>query len=102
MNAIDIHKDIEVTLRPSTMSQSTATKYLREAQVTHDSEPTPTLIEEGHRLIGEAILLAFGEGPFASVRRRASKRLIPMITVSGHVYELGMTVKHLRWVHHTL
>jgi hypothetical protein len=69
MSAIDIHKDIEATLRPSAMRHSPVTNYPREAQVIHDSEPTPTLIEDdSQRLIDEAILLALAEESFASVR----------------------------------
>jgi hypothetical protein len=101
VSAIDIHKDIEVTLGPSAISCSTVTKCLREAVVIHDSEPTQTLIkDEGQTLIDEAILMAFAEEHFASVRRIASKTVIARTTVDRHlVGPLGMTmtVKHLRW-----
>jgi hypothetical protein len=44
MSAVGIHKDIEATLAPDAIGYSTVTKYLREAQITHDSEPSPTSI----------------------------------------------------------
>jgi hypothetical protein len=103
-STIDIHTDIEATLGPSGISHSPVTKYLREAQVTHGSEPTRTLIEdEGQRLIGEAIFVALAEKAFASVRRIASKAPIPRTTFCRHlVGQPGMTIKHLCWVPPTL
>jgi hypothetical protein len=45
----------------------------------------------------QAILLARAEGPFASVRRVASKTLIPGTAVYRHLAGgVGMAVKHLR------
>jgi hypothetical protein len=100
MSTIDIHKDSEVTIVPDAIGDSTVTEYLRETQVTRSSEPTPISIEdECQRLIDKAILLALAEEPFASIRRIASRTLIPRTTVYRHlVGSLGMTLKHLRWV----
>jgi hypothetical protein len=96
MSAIDIQQDTEATLGLSAISRSTVTKYLREAQIIHNSEPTPKLIvDEGQKLIDEAILPALAEGPFAFVRRIASKTLIPRSPVFRHlVGSLGMAGKH--------
>jgi hypothetical protein len=75
MSTIDINKDITATLGPDAMGCSSVMKYLRETQATYDTEPTPISIEEEcQRLIDRAILLAFAEELFASVRRTASKR----------------------------
>jgi hypothetical protein len=104
MSAIDIHKDIEATFGQNAIGYSTVTRYLRDTQVTHDSESTPTSIEEEcQRLIDKATLLALAEEPFPSVRRIASKALIPGTAVYPHlVGPLGMIVKDVRWVIHWL
>jgi hypothetical protein len=66
----------------------------------HDSEPTPTSIEDWcQRLIDKAVLLALAEGSFRSVQRIASKTLIPRSPVDGHLIRpLGMAMNHLPWV----
>jgi hypothetical protein len=99
MNAIDIHKDIEANLGLDAIDSSTVTKCLRETQVTHNSGPTPTSIEdECQRVIDKSILIALAEGPFASVRRIASKTPIPRTTIYRHlVGPVGMIVKPLGW-----
>jgi transcriptional antiterminator len=104
MNAIEIHNHIESTFGPDAISYFTVTKYRRETQVTHDSELSPISIEdECQRLIDKALLLALAEELFASVRRLASKTLISRTTVYRHADRpFGMTVKHLRWVAHSL
>jgi hypothetical protein len=104
MSAIEIHKEIEATLGPDAIGYSTVTKYLQETQAIHDSESTPTPIEdECQRLIDKAILLPLAEEPFASFRRIASKTLISRAIVYCHlVAPPGMTVKLLRWVPHRL
>jgi hypothetical protein len=104
MSSIDIRKDIEATLCPDAIGHSTFTKYLREIQVTHDNELTPTSIEdECQGLIDKATLLELAEEPFASVCRIASKTLISRMKVYRRlVGPLGMTVKHLHWVPHRL
>jgi hypothetical protein len=70
MSGIDIHKDIEAIIGPDAIGQSTLTKYIRETQATHDSEPTPTSIEdECQRFLTRqfswrlprSLLLPFGE-----------------------------------------
>jgi hypothetical protein len=70
---------------------------LREAQLTHDSEPTQILIEDGGELlIDEAILIGFPEESCASVRGRVSKILIRRTAVCRDlVGPLAMTVSHL-------
>jgi hypothetical protein len=102
MSTIGIRKDIEATLGPDAIGYFPATACLREAQVTHDSGPTPTLNEdECQRVIDKAILLALAEERFASVRRIASKRVIPRTIVYGHLIgPLGMTAMHLHWLPH--
>jgi hypothetical protein len=104
MSAIDIHKDIESTLGADAIGYSTVTRNLRKTQVTHDTEQTPTMIEdESQRSIDAAILLALAEKTFAFVPRIASKTLIRRTAGYRHlVRPLCMTVKHLRWVPHRL
>jgi hypothetical protein len=104
MSAIDIDKDIQATSGPDAIGYSTGTKHLRETQITPNSEPPPTSIEdECQTPIDKTILLALAEESFASVRRTASKTEIPRTTVHCHlVGPLSMTVKRLRWVLHRL
>jgi hypothetical protein len=74
MTALHFHKDIEATLGPNAKSYSTVTKYRREAQITHDSEPTPTLIEDdGQKLTDKAILMCLPKSnlpPFGKLPQR--------------------------------
>jgi hypothetical protein len=104
ISAIDIHMDIEAILRPDAIGQSMVTKYMRETQVTNDSEPTPTEIEdECQRPFDKAILPALAQECFASFRRIAAKALVPRTTVYRHlVGTLGMTARQLRYVPHRL
>jgi hypothetical protein len=45
-SAIDVRKDIEASLGPQAIGCSTVPKYLREAHITPDREPSPTAIED--------------------------------------------------------
>jgi hypothetical protein len=46
VSGIDIHQDVEATLGTDARGHSVVTKYLREAQISHDSEPTQVSIED--------------------------------------------------------
>jgi hypothetical protein len=67
MSPIAIQKEIEATLGPDAIGYSPVAEYIRETQIAHDSELTPTLIEdECPRLVDKVILLALADEPFTS------------------------------------
>jgi hypothetical protein len=65
VSGIDI-QDVEATLGTDARDHSAVTKYLREAQISHDSESSQVSIEdETQKFVDEGILMALAEEPFA-------------------------------------
>jgi hypothetical protein len=63
-------------------------KYLRKAQISHDSEPTQISIDyQSQKLVNKEIFMTLAENPFACIRRIASLTLIPRTTVYRHLDE---------------
>jgi hypothetical protein len=83
------------------IDSSTVTRYLRQRQLPvifpEPSDEPPTTI------IDDAILEALDRQPFSSVRELAKLPGIPTTRVYRHLTKsLGLVLKHLRWVPHTL
>jgi hypothetical protein len=59
--------------------------------------------ESGTIVIDQAILDAFEQHPFSSIRELVRLTCIPTTTIHRHLTQLfGFVMKHLRWVPHTL
>jgi AraC-like DNA-binding protein len=99
-----IHEDIVTTLGADAMAYSTVTCYLRETRFFPSADriasgPIPEMPDDAD----EAILSAFAEMPFASVRQLAQFTHLSPATVSRRLTQsLGFTVRHFRWVSHLL
>jgi hypothetical protein len=77
-----IEAQINNVLGPGTVAYSTVTRYLRKRSFAGPSERPHQVPEiEGADSIDEAILQAFNEAPFASLRQLAKRILIPMTTI---------------------
>jgi hypothetical protein len=104
MNATEIHNDLVATLKDKAMPYSTVTYHLRSTSFTPSELPEPEQPAEPDLTPSdEAILLALAEQPFASVRQLARATHLSLGTVYWRLtHKLGFTVRHLRWVPHTL
>jgi hypothetical protein len=86
MNAREIYADMNDTLGADWIGYSTVRKHLREISFSSrmlDKDFEPKIKEEN--FIDEAILRAFEECPFSSLRQTAKRTLIPMSTVRCHL-----------------
>jgi hypothetical protein len=97
LSARAIHDELTAVLGPDAIAYSTATKYLRQKQF--PSIPVNSPEEPATAVIDQAILDAFEQEPFSSIRELAKLTCIPTTTVHRHLTQsLGFVVKHLRWV----
>jgi hypothetical protein len=104
LNAVEIHNNLVVTVKLEAKSYSIVTDCLRKASFSSPKTPQPS---KSPALIlnqlDEAILLAFCEQPFASVRQLARRAHLHSSMVYDHLtHKLGFTVRYLHWVPHLL
>jgi histone-lysine N-methyltransferase SETMAR len=98
-----IHRKLVTHFGDDTPGYSTVTKWLRRLVCGDDIlEPVERKGKESGGLVDLKILIAFTAFPFHSVRTFASSPKIPRSTVYDHLQRGNFTVKHLRWVSHTL
>jgi hypothetical protein len=104
LSANAIHNELFSVLGEDAVAYSTVRKYVRSSSFTtvpdeeENESKTPNSI-----IVDHTILQVLGDEPFSSVRQIAYRTRIPKTTVYNHlVHSLGYTVKHLRWVPHTL
>jgi hypothetical protein len=99
-----IHGDLVATLGEEAIAYSTATNYLRAAQIilrdaTACSDATSIHLDESD----EAILRALEDLAFSSVRQLSRATHLPKTTVYRRPSEkLGFMARHLQWVSHIL
>jgi histone-lysine N-methyltransferase SETMAR len=99
--AKDVCDEINEVLGAHTIGYSTITQHLRLARF--DDVPTDTEEIKVPSLVDDAILTALERAPFSSIRELARATCLPITTVHRHlIMSLGFTVKHLRWVPHSL
>jgi hypothetical protein len=78
LQQLAIHRDIVATLGPEAVSYSSVTRYLSDA-VLSSSNSVPHLPEQERKLddCDQAILHAFAEQPFASIRELSQLAQLP-------------------------
>jgi hypothetical protein len=82
MNATQIHADLVDTFKHEAVHYSTVTWYLRTPSFSASTDPGPTETPPPKQdELDEAILLALGEEPFASVRSLARATHLSQTTV---------------------
>jgi hypothetical protein len=103
-SAMQIHNDLVETLNLNAVGYSTVTLYLRTPCFSSPPVPRPHEMPEPDLTESDkAILLALEEQPFASVRQLSRATHLPYSSVYRRLTtKLGFTVRHLRWVPHTL
>jgi hypothetical protein len=88
------------------VAYATVTKYARSAQFSGRKEATPPEAPDAERSsVDEAILTTLAEFPFSSMREPSRRICFPRSTVHRHRHltqSLRFTVRHLRWVPHSL
>jgi hypothetical protein len=104
MSAREIHDDILATLGSDAVSYSSVTRCFREARFPPSkSESHPADVQSDLDDSDQAILSAFEDSPFASVRHLSRLTHLPSTTVCGCLTQsLGFVGRHLRWVPHAL
>jgi hypothetical protein len=98
MSPREIHDNIVATLGSDAVSYSSVTCYFREARFP-PSTPEPYLADVQRDLddSDQAILAAFEDGPFASVRQFSRLTHLPLTTVYRRLTQLlGFVARHLR------
>jgi hypothetical protein len=104
LSAVAIHAEINSVLGEGTIGYSTATHCLRKQSLVNASHLTLEEPDLGAAdTMDNAILQAFDEYPFASLRQIAKRTLIPMSTVRYRlVKKMTYKLKHCKWVLHRL
>jgi hypothetical protein len=102
-DANPIHRKLGTHFGDDSPGYSTVTKWLRRL-VCGDNilEPVERKGKKSDGLVDFKILIALTAFPFHSVRTLASSLKIPHSTIYDHLQRGHFTVKHLRWVPHTL
>jgi hypothetical protein len=104
LSAVAIYDDLVATLGAKVVNYPSVTRYLREAIFASSNPPDPLSPPEYHLDDSDqAILLAFADQPFASIRELLRLTHRPRTTVHRRlVQSLGFRVRHLRWTLHFL
>jgi hypothetical protein len=99
-----INDDLVRTLGKDAVAYLTVTKYAHGAQFSGRKEAThPEAPDVELSPVDEAILTAFAEFPFSSVRELSRRICLPRSTVNRHRHltqALRFMVRHIRWVPH--
>jgi hypothetical protein len=97
------HRKLVAHFGEGAPAYSTVTKWLRRLVCGDDIlVPVERKGKESDGLVNFKILIALTAFPFHSVRTLASSLKIPPSTIYDHLRRANFTVKHLRWVPHTL
>jgi hypothetical protein len=99
-----IHEDLKATIGPDALVYSTVTRYLHDAYCSSlIAEATSIEIQRGLDDSDRSISFALEKNLFASVRQFSCLTHILATTMYHRLTKsLGFTVRHLRWVPHTL
>jgi hypothetical protein len=96
-----IDNELAAVLFPDAIGYSTVTNYLRQRHSPSALRETPD--EPAAIVIDNAILDALERHPFSSIRELAQLTCIPRSTAHRQLTQsLGLVVRHLRWVPHSL
>jgi hypothetical protein len=100
----DLHEDLVRVLGEIAIADSTITKYVGSArfppkQDAPSAEPMPVETTP----VDQAILTAFADSPFSSLREFSRLTCLPRSTVRTHLARsLHFTIRHLQWIPHFL
>jgi hypothetical protein len=101
LSAHAIYNELVAVPRPDAIGYSTVTSHLHQRPFPSTLGETPDV--PAATIIDKAILDAFEKQPFSSIRELAQLACIQRSTVHRHLTQsLGVVVKHLRWVPHSL